>query len=253
MPFDISEYSQFKYGNRRIARKMAEDLSECIVTELSKHSMQHVVVYSSPLDVIPTSSYYLTEYCVDFVRSKIQAECSVSKIKRLTTYADNYGLMSADERLRLISDDTYSFQSMPADNALLLFLDDVSITGTHQRVIEALLEKHQINNTSLFFYYATLVDDSHPSIEEYLNSYQVSDYETLATVVLDKSWGVTTRAVKYILSLSADDLHRFIAIVHAHKPLFASDTLRLAFANSYHTMPEYKSSIEILGQYDLES
>jgi hypothetical protein len=212
--------------------------------EFNCSEMQDIILYSSPYDAIPTSSLYLTEHCYEYIRNATPYKCRMGKINRLNTYSENYGAMSAEERFALISRDTYSFKEIPDTNHLLLFVDDVSITGTHQKVIENLLEIHNMPNKCLFVYYGKLTDNCPPQIEAELNSSSVNDCLSLAELVLSGDYVPTTRAIKYILSFNSDDLALFIGLINKTCHSFFSELLMLALANKYDKIAAYSGNIK---------
>jgi len=75
---------------------------------------------------------------------------------RCQTYTEDYGALSAEERFNLIKNDTYKLITVPAKDDLCIFIDDISITGTHQRVVEDLLDSSGIETNSFFLYFAKL-------------------------------------------------------------------------------------------------
>jgi hypothetical protein len=249
VPFSKAEYSVFKYGSRKISLKMGKELGKSLagfLTEFNCSEMQDIILYSSPYDSIPTSSLYLTEHCYEHIRNATPFNCRMGKVNRLNTYAENYGAMSAVERFALISRDTYSFKEIPDPNDLLLFVDDVSITGTHQKVIENLLDIHNMPNKCLFVYYGKLTDNSPPQIEAELNSSSVNGYLSLAELVLSGDYVPTTRAIKYILSFGSVDLALFFGLINKRCPSFFSELLMLASANKYDKIAAYSGNIKAI-------
>ena len=87
--------------------------------------------------------------------------------------------MIAEERFNLIKNDTYELLNIPAVEDICIFIDDISITGTHQRVVEKLLKDNFIETKSLFLYYAKLSNSAIcPSFENHLN-YSFTLYKLL--------------------------------------------------------------------------
>lgn len=249
IPFSKDDYSEFKFGNKSIATRMGQELGIYLSDYLNKNNSaerREIIFYSSPYDYIPTSSLYLTESCFNVVQSVTGFGCIMGKINRLNTYADNYGLMDAEERFALISRDTYDFSELPDPEKLLIFVDDISITGTHQRVIENLLAEHRIPNPRVFVYYAMLIDNSPPQIEEHLNSSKIMNHHSLASLILSGHFAPTTRAIKFILSLNLRDLEQFYITIKSTDANFFTQMLKLARANKYHTMTEFRYSFNFI-------
>jgi hypothetical protein len=152
--------------------------------------------------------------------------------------------MSASERLSLISNDTYSLNKKPNKNALLIFIDDISITGTHQVVIESLIDNCSIKNDIVFFYYAKLIDNTNPQIESYLNNFKINSFDDLINLMNLSSFKFTTRAIKFLLALNSNDFLIFINNFHNNNLL--DELLNLALSNKYENIDCYKSNLNQL-------
>jgi hypothetical protein len=123
------------------------------------------------------------------------------KIERCQTYTEDYGALGAEERFNLIKNDTYKLITIPSKDDLCIFIDDISITGTHQRVVEQLLESEGINANSFFLYFAKLSNiEVSPSFENYLNYSFINDFSNLLELITSDDYCITTRTTKFILS-----------------------------------------------------
>ena len=252
--FCQKEYSQFKYGNYSISKKYGKELFQYFMEDLINNiETESVIIYSSPYAYLPTASYHMTQCFVDEMIENRQGLGSIKKIKfgkinRSHSYTEDYGAMNAEERYNLIKNDTYALAEIPEENATLLFLDDISITGTHQIVIENLLESHGIKNDKLFLYYATLNNPSIPAnIENRLNYASVKTYLDLLEVVLCNNFRNTTRTTKYILSLPIIEFSKFVSqIINRNKQDFLIELLDGAIKNEYNEIPEYSKNINSL-------
>jgi FMN phosphatase YigB (HAD superfamily) len=220
LPISAEKYSRFKFGDLTIAKIYAVELFEYFINNHSQWlqlNNKSVVIYSSPYSYIPTSSYYLTKYFFDLLKSylcdelKVNTQVLLSKINRCQTYSEDYGAMSSQQRYDLIKNDTYVFSDEPHKDWRLLFIDDISITGTHQRVIEDIMKVHNYSNDCIFLYYSKLDNPIiDPIIENELNYNYVNSSNKLLEIIYSDSFGLTTRAVKYILKLPKSEFQNFI-------------------------------------------
>ena len=257
IPFQPDEYSKFKFGDTHIAKKYGIQLFEYFLKNLlpgliTKYN--NFLIYSSPFSRIPTSSYYLTEaFCEAFNNylnedDTKEINMKFCKIRRCQTYTEDYGALDAEKRYNLIKNDTYAFVDIPSYDGVSIFIDDISITGTHQRVIEKLLEDNMIKTNSLFLYYAKLSNpEVCPSFENTLNYSFTSDVVKLMEILLSNSYKITTRTTKYILSLKSNDLEYLISkIKHHKKQSIISELVEKAYANDYDDILIYKQNLKIL-------
>jgi FMN phosphatase YigB (HAD superfamily) len=261
--FNAIEYSKFKFGDTLIAEKYGNQLFEYFRNSLlpeiiAKHS--NFLIYSSPYAKIPTSSYYLTQsfYTAfsDYLKDNKIKNVNVRfcKIKRCQTYTEDYGALSAEARFNLIKNDTYAFVNIPSADDVCVFIDDISITGNHQRVVEKLMDDSFIETKSIFLYYAKLSNpEICPSFENYLNYSFNSDVIKLMDVILSDSYKITTRTTKYILSLQPKDLAYLISeIKKRDKNSILNELVDMSYANEYNNIELYNQNLKILKQCILE-
>ncbi len=248
VPFNMESFSEFKYGNIDIAKEMAFELVKLFkVRILDKHFNKRFIIYSSPYSKIPTSSLFLSQYFIEILQSDYpDIDFNLEKIERNNTYSQDYGLMTAEQRFQLISKDTYSINNLPDKEAILIFIDDVSITGTHQRVIENLIFENSIENDLVFLYYAKLINNSDPKFESTLNNFKIKKWEDLVKLILTPSFKFNTRAIKYILSLSKEEFYLMINVLKKNKPLLINIIFLLAESNNYNTIEAYKDNMGAL-------
>ena len=250
IPFNVDLFSAFKHGDTCVAKKMAHELVE----HFEQHFLDVIknkkcLIYSSPYSYISTASLFLTQYFIEILSKKhSDLDITIAKIGRRQTYSEDYGLLSAEQRYNLISNDTYSFLDLPHESYFLIFIDDISITGTHQRVIEKLLKREKINNDALFLYFAKLTDNSDPSIENYLNNFKIKNTDDLLKLILSSSFQFTTRTVKRMLVLDSKDFMMAIDILREGRPGLISELCSLSISNRYDHIKEYEENVKKLLQ-----
>lgn len=261
--FSAIEYSKFKFGDSHIAKKHGHELfkyfQNALLPELIT-KQRDFLIYSSPYAQIPTSSYYLTQSFFsafsDYLMDNHIKNVNVSfcKITRCQTYTEDYGALSAEARFNLIKNDTYEFVNIPSRDDVCIFIDDISITGTHQRVVEKLLRNSLIEPTCIFLYYAKISNpEICPSFENELNYSFVSDVMKLTEIILSESYKITTRTTKYILSLQTKELDYLVGKIKQHeKYLFLNELVKMSHLNEYNNIELYQQNLKSLKQCILE-
>lgn len=249
-PFDPKKYSQFKFGCGQTTTEYANEVSTIIADEIiSKINNESIVIYPSPYSFFPTASCNMTILIFDILKKefpKLKIKCS--KINRKNTYHQDYGELDKEGRYNLIKNDTYEFVDNPSNEDVLIFIDDISVTGTHQRIIEEILEKQNIKNPSYFSYYAVVTNSEiPPNIENKLNYFSIQSVETLAEIFSRKSFLLNTRFVKKILSLPEHDFYTFYNITKnlVNKDIW-NTILNGSRNNMYHKIPAYENNLEIM-------
>jgi PRTase ComF-like len=167
-----------------------------------------------------------------------------SKIHRSVTYREDYGAMSAADRLKLIQNDAFHTDSSFLSGKTLIFLDDIRITGTHERIITKLLDESDIQNDCFFLYFAAVTNPAiDPTIENYLNYYEVTSITELESIIQGGHFSFNSRVVKYLLNGNSEV---FSAFLERQTEDFRKALLFQAIGNAYHTIPGYKKNLSIL-------
>jgi len=258
IPFSREDYSKFKFGSYTLAKKFGVDLFEYFKTshfDKLASNFKKIIVYSSPYMQIPTSSYYLTDTFYNAFRNYLASKkietvkLEFGKIERCQTYTEDYGALTAEERYNLIKNDTYKLITAPSKDDLCIFIDDISITGTHQRVVEHLIDSNGIETNSFFLYFAKLSDSTAcPSFENYLNYSFIDEFDKLIDLITSDDYRITTRTTKYILSQKNEDLHKLInSLINKEKFEVWNELVNMSYENGYNKIELYQNNL-----YDLE-
>lgn len=256
--FSMESYSKFKYGSHYVAEQFANALFDAFILDPTNDALfdhQKIIIYSSPYDFLPTSSYYMTKCFFEKLKAytslnKYNCKVEFGKINRNQTYAEDYGALSAEERFNLIKNDTYELPEKPSEDAVLLFMDDISITGTHQKVIELLLNREGIKNDVGYLYFAKLMNkDVNPNYENVLNYAFVNDLPSLMNVLHSKDFMLTTRCVKHLLCLPHKGFTQFLSLLNEElKDLLLKEIYVGALRNKYDQMEAYEVNLTELSR-----
>ena len=99
-----------------------------------------IIILPSPYLSIPTASNFLCYYFKKELNSflfKNSKKASIeSKIYRNQTYVTDYGNLDFEERVKLISNDTYYIDRNFIEGKLCIFVDDIKITGSHEHTVQ---------------------------------------------------------------------------------------------------------------------
>lgn len=248
--FDPADYSRFKFGDGSIAEQFGLALAEGFIDEVFSgiEIEQQLVVMSSPYDFIPTATnamkdyfvFRLNRYLIEQGKSVVQE----AKIHRTTTYKEDYGALNAEERMRLIGNDTFHVDKSFLEGKTLIFMDDIRITGSHERMIKKMISEYGIQNDAFLLYFAELINDEiHPNVENYLNFHAVKSVFDLGELIQNKRFTINTRIVKYILNSEQEIFQTFI---EQQNQSFKNLLLDMAIGNGYHTMDSYRANIHQL-------
>jgi len=258
IPFSSEEYSRFKFGDYNISKKYGAELFDYFksnhLTNFSEIP-KSIIIYSSPYSQLHTSSYYMAEVFFELFEEYIilmnynTTKLKLGKINRSQSYTEDYGAMDAMQRYNLIKNDTYSFFDVPEEKSFCIFIDDISITGTHQVVIENMMKKSEFTNKSIFLYFAKLDNPQiKASFENDLNFAHVNSIDKLFEVISSDSFKNTTRTTKFILNMNIVDFNYLMKLILKHKKneIFIY-IYQGALLNNYDLIEKYQNNLKELG------
>ena len=165
-----------------------------------------------------------------------------SLVHRKVSYTADYGFLSKEKRKGLIDNDTFSINRDFVKGKLLLFIDDVRITGTHEDKLIEILEQEHIDNEAMFLYFASYAGNQ-PDIEAALNFAAIKSMYDFADLTNEPNHHVIIRPIKYLLSQPADDLKQAL-------PKFGNDMIFAMYfgclAEGYYKIPGYQTNFALL-------
>jgi hypothetical protein len=250
--FSAEEYSKFKYGSKRVSRNFGTELGNAfgkslyIKDELAALTDKELVVCSAPYKYIPVASTILKDYFI----SAFNEEWTISnppvidmKVSRGHSYNDDYGAMSEADRDKAISSDDFYIDKLLIQGKTLILIDDIRISGSHERRMLKLLEEAEYAGTVFFVYYAALVSSVDPTIENKLNYAFVKDLLSIDQIVKNDEFIFNTRVVKFILKSSPEEFKPFIQY---QSDVFRHTLKTYAMGNGYHAQEAFKQNFDTL-------
>lgn len=248
--FDPSSYSRFKFGDEQVAKEFGKSLAKGFINDyLSVCKInEQIVVLSSPYSFIPTATFAMKTYFV-FALNEWLVEngfnvIQEAKVHRTITYKEDYGELNAEQRLSLISNDSFHIDEKFIEGKSLIFLDDIRITGSHERMIVNMVDKYRLKNAVYMLYFAELINKNiHPKVENYLNYYSVKSIYDLRPIIHSRFFQINTRIVKYILNSDPIDFKEFIWTESSE---FKQLLYNMAIGNGYHTIDAYTANLNFL-------
>ncbi len=248
-PFSPEKYSRFKYGDLIIAKEFGIALAEGFIEKHGDLMLEQEEIYilPSPYHSIPTASNFLTRFFKNhlnlFLFKHGKKTMIETKIHRNHTYVTDYGNLDFDERLKLISNDTYRIDTKTINGKFNIFVDDIKITGSHELTVENILKQNEISGHFVFVYFAELMNkEIHPNIENHYNYFAMRELSDFVELIAQEEFQFNTRLIKYLLKSPVEEMSAIIsALPHKVEEIFY-----LAISNNYHQIEEYAANISLL-------
>lgn len=252
LTFSAIEYSKFKHGSKKLSQKLGRELAYGFLESVEfKHFYQNtfnnqVVICSAPWKNIPVASTALKDFFMrEFnpVWSIDNQEAEDLKVHRAHSYNEDYGAMSKEQREHVITSDDFSIDKAFIKGKVLFFIDDIIITGAHERRIQSLLEAVGFEGKVLFLYYAEYRGEDNPAIENEINYAFMKNLSDMDYIIKNEGIIFNTRLVKFMLNAPDAEFKQFIS---NQTPCFCSSLKTHIIGNEYHNIEQFKKNYEQL-------
>lgn len=247
LPFSKRDYSEFKHGVRRHYYAFAKELANSLFTHLDViQNLKVVHVYGAPYNKIEAASNILVLKVIEILRSKYPSISFLEgRIHRDNSYHEDYGKMTQEERLYMLSKESFKFLSDYTKADLSIFIDDIYITGSHEKMILDLLEKQKFSTPYMLAYYAKLEAITPADFESHINQYAFDGENGYSLEeFLKLQLYVNTRNCKFFLRQD----HEQIKAIYSRNPGLKiwSKLVYYAQLNSYEQHELYEKNFNFL-------
>lgn len=250
-PFSPARYSRYKYGSVAAAETFARALGAAFFEVHPELALvPRLLMASSPYARVPAAATTLARR----LRPVLNAARAVNglapvpllRVDRISTSAGDYGTLSAQARDLHMADNVLSFRRFrPAQvrGAHLLVVDDVRVTGAHQRCLMRASENLPLAART-FLYIAAFAGQLSgcfdPAQEDALNHTAVKTLDDLAEIVEAGDFAWNVRVCKFTLGPSNHaELPRFLRRM---PDWFVRDLHRNSCRDGYARMAPYAPS-----------
>jgi len=255
--FCPKEYSLLKFGVKSIAKKFAVDLADNLFTMFSGELLSNrCVVIPSPYNHVANAATVVTKHFVDRLNHHLVKHggehCDYSTIHRKVSYIKDYGFLPAEQRKKLIDGDDFYFNPEFYRDKIIIFVDDVRITGTHEIKLVELMKAHGIQNRSIFAYYAMYHGDQ-ADIEAEINFASIKNSDDFVRIVQNESdFNLIVRPIKFILgSLNTEKLFYLLSSISRN---LLSELYHGCLGEGYYKIPDYQRNFQTIeNHYELSN
>ena len=210
-PFSPARYSRYKYGSVAAAASFALALGTAFCAGHQDIALApRLLMASSPYAHVPAASTTLARRLAP-VLNAVRAEHGLApapllQVDRISASAGDYGTLPAQARDELMAANELSFRRFLPEqvrDAHLLVVDDVRVTGAHQRCLMRASDDLPLTART-FLYIAAFhgpADASFdPAAEDALNHAAVKSLDDLAEIVRADDFAWNVRVCKFVLN-----------------------------------------------------
>ncbi len=245
IPNDLkTEYSKFKYGDLRLAKKFARELFSSFMKVSGSFDMKKVVITSSPYKYIPPTAMNLSKYFRDCINKTEFGPFPLIKTNRNFLFEGDYGKLSEHERLELMSKDFISIDETIIKDKTLICIDDIRITDSHEKKMENLLLKTGIKELIFLYYMDYNSEDKDPTIEDRINHFYIKDITSINDMMVNNDIAINARLCKYLLSYP--DKKKLLDFLEKRNYKYIELLYNSCIGDGYNKMETYKVNFDII-------
>ncbi len=246
-PFDVLKYSKMKFGSDNVAKEFAYEMANRFYVEYYNILITNkIVIIPAPSTTVPVAATLLSLHFMNRINSllirKKHQPVEWTLIHRNMTYNNNYADLPKEERQKLLANDSIYLNKDFVKDKFLVFIDDCTITGTHEEKVESYLKEENLDNKFIFVSYAKYNGDD-PSVEMRLNHTLIKDAMDLAILSNEDNHTVTTRSLRLFLEYPEDKFQSMMDICH---PRFLEETYYGCIIKGYHDHKPYSKNFSQL-------
>jgi hypothetical protein len=249
-PFDVALYSRYKYGSTAAAGWFARALGQAFLDRYPRLADEsRLFIASSPYRRVPTAANAVATGFATVLNAARAGRglppAPLVHIERMVASSGDYGTLSAEARIRLMADNALSFDRLRphADGAHLIVVDDVKVTGAHQRCLIRASETLPFGSRT--FVHIAAFDGAgtqrlDPALEDRLNHAVISTLDDLAGLIRDADFTWNVRVCKFLLCpANRGDLPSFLTRMTGR---FVRELRHNSLIDGYARMTDYRES-----------
>lgn len=246
-PFKVEDYSRLKFGCDVAAKSFGYQLAEgFFAVHCDKLITNECIIIPSPYNQVENAATIMTKHFMNRLNELMVESCGrhveYMTVQRKVSYTNDYGFLSKEKRKGLIDNDTFYFNKEYVRNKLLIFIDDVRITGTHEEKLIEILKQRRLKNNAVFLYFAEYFGDQ-PDIEAKINFAAVSSLDDYITMTRQPNHHVIVRPIKFLLGQSEQ---KFEYLLENLDQSVINKIYFGALHEGYYRIPQYQSNFQTL-------
>lgn len=248
--FNLRDYSALKFGSDRVARLFGYQMGDKFYNEYRDILVNNrCVIIPSAFNVVEIAATILARHFNNRLNELLSSNgydiVDWTTMHRSMSYITDYCLMSKEERKRMLSGDKLYINRDYIEGKVLIFVDDITITGAHENKVNDFLGELGLTNQRIFCYYARYQGDA-AEIESQLNHSGISTIYDYIKLVNEQNHHLVVRAVRFLLDQPLEDL--VFALERLDKD-FVDKLYFACLAKEYDKIEGYRAGFELIREW----
>nr|WP_279538963.1 phosphoribosyltransferase family protein [Allobranchiibius sp. GilTou38] len=211
-PVGAASYSRFKHGSGSVAARFARLLAQQYADHHDLSSTPRVWVTGSGYAAVPPAAAALVAPFVAALAELVPGlQVRELRVHRSGRTPGDYAAMSPADRDAALRDDCmYVEDSVDLRGELVVALDDIRVTGTHERAMNACLTAAGARWIDHLYLVDAAAFATAPQLESMLNAAAVEGLDDLLAIVRADDFVPNARVCRRVLRLPPEELVRFV-------------------------------------------
>jgi len=240
-------YSRLKFGSDIVARQFGDEMAEAF---FAKHRdlliTDRCVIIPSAFNVVEIAATILARHFLNRLNDLLSREghraVEWTTMHRSMSYIADYSFLPKEERAALLKADKLFINRDFIEGKVLLFVDDVTITGSHEHKVVNFLTEMGLSNPRIFCYYARY-NGERADIEAALNQASISNAEEYVQLIREPGHHLVVRAVRFLLDQPIEELRAVLRFVDGP---FVDKLYHACLAKEYDKQENYRAGFELI-------
>jgi hypothetical protein len=203
--FDPMAYSRLKFGSDLVAREFGAAMADRFYRKHKRMLIaDRCVVIPSAYNVVPIAASILAHHFANRLNDLLTRDghrlVEMSMMHRTMSYIADYSFLPKEQREKLLGADHLYINEAFVKDKVILFVDDVTITGTHERKIDAFLKSRGLINPHIYCYHAKY-NGERADIEAALNLSGINSPEAYLDLIQEPNHHLVVRALRFLLDI----------------------------------------------------
>jgi hypothetical protein len=246
--FDLQDYSALKFGSDRVARSFGYQMGDKFYNKYSDILINNrCIIIPSAFNVVEIAATILARHFNNRLNDLLSLGghriVDWTTMHRSMSYVTDYCLMPKEERKLMLKGDKLYINRDFIKGKLLIFVDDITITGAHEDKVNSFLQEELgLTNQHIFCYYARYNGES-AEIESQLNHSGISTIHDYIKLVNEPNHHLVVRAIRFLLDKPLEDLEFALDILDND---FIDKLYFACLAKGYDKIAGYRAGFELI-------